>query len=391
MNRSSQVTSPTNESQRLASIDILRGLAIIGMFLVTKKTPALQLRHVEWFGCHIADLVYPLFLFLSGVSSSLSLRKYLATGEKQKPPSPKKAYLRLVKLFLVGLALSSISAGRLKLEPGTLQCIALASALALPLRLTSTRLQIICGAFTALAFGLLSAVNVAAMGDIPTALSSWTLLTWSSGNTLAEWVDTAAFGSHRGPEGILATFAYSAFVVFGMAAGQILGHGAQTQKEDLKSISLSGLAIGLAATFLALFLAGSWEILSPLIAIPLTPQLPSPTFILGATGACLVLLSATSAAATYPTPLSWSKPLQVYGLNPLAAYAFVKLIQALFFDLVTITTGGLTVTVKQWLLTTTAPHISPWIDPAWSFPILKVLLGWVFCWILWQRKIVVKL
>ena len=66
--------------KRLLALDIMRGITIAGMLLVNNPgswgsiyTP---LRHAEWHGLTPTDLVFPFFMFIMGVSTYMSLRKY---------------------------------------------------------------------------------------------------------------------------------------------------------------------------------------------------------------------------------------------------------------------------------------------------------------------------
>ncbi len=67
---------------RLASLDVLRGLTIIGMIVVNSAAfmfyavdapvfPALM--HAHWRGYTLADAVFPAFVFMTGVSIPLAL------------------------------------------------------------------------------------------------------------------------------------------------------------------------------------------------------------------------------------------------------------------------------------------------------------------------------
>ena len=76
----SQVESVTS-SQRLVSPDLLRGLTVIGMILVNAmagmegKGPVYPtLLHERWDGLHLADVVFPAFLLMVGISIPLSMR-----------------------------------------------------------------------------------------------------------------------------------------------------------------------------------------------------------------------------------------------------------------------------------------------------------------------------
>ena len=65
-------------SSRLLSLDVLRGITVAGMILVNDgygETYA-PLQHAKWNGMTPCDLVFPFFLFIMGISTYLSLRKF---------------------------------------------------------------------------------------------------------------------------------------------------------------------------------------------------------------------------------------------------------------------------------------------------------------------------
>src|SRR5258706_116336 len=84
-------TQPTQPTQRLLSLDALRGFDmfwIMGGDSLAKalgelshdpvtQTFATQLEHVEWAGFHFYDLIFPLFVFIVGVSIVFSLSRTL--------------------------------------------------------------------------------------------------------------------------------------------------------------------------------------------------------------------------------------------------------------------------------------------------------------------------
>lgn len=103
--------------QRLVSLDALRGfdmLWIIGGAAVIKGLARLlggpfdaiaaQFEHVPWEGLHFYDLIWPLFMFIVGVSIPLSIEKRLAAGETKR-----KIYFHAIRraiiLFIIGMAL----------------------------------------------------------------------------------------------------------------------------------------------------------------------------------------------------------------------------------------------------------------------------------------------
>jgi predicted acyltransferase len=108
--------STPNASQRLASVDALRGfdmlmIAGLGSFIVLLggktdwpwlQTMAAQFKHPAWNGFTFYDFIFPLFLFMAGVSLAFSLN---STRNRDLPHSVlyKKAFKRM--LILIGLGI----------------------------------------------------------------------------------------------------------------------------------------------------------------------------------------------------------------------------------------------------------------------------------------------
>jgi predicted acyltransferase len=102
-------------SQRLMSVDALRGFDmfwIIGadslvyaLNRMTQTRPtsflAEQLEHAEWQGFHFYDLIFPLFVFIVGVSLVFSLTKAIARAGRAE--ALKRVFRRSVLLFALGI------------------------------------------------------------------------------------------------------------------------------------------------------------------------------------------------------------------------------------------------------------------------------------------------
>ena len=125
-------------SNRLLSLDAFRGFTIAAMLLVNNPGDwghlYSQLAHAKWNGWTFTDWIFPFFLFISGVSLTLSLRR-----QSQAGAVPAALLLKLSKraavVFLIGLALNlypifDFSTVRI---PGVLQRIALCTLLAGPI------------------------------------------------------------------------------------------------------------------------------------------------------------------------------------------------------------------------------------------------------------------
>lgn len=108
---------PPSRSPRLHSLDALRGLdmlIILGLdalvLLLASRNPesaflqeaARQMTHARWEGLHLYDLVFPVFVFISGVSMSFSLGKY-TSGNASSVPGLLHLWKRALVLAFLGL------------------------------------------------------------------------------------------------------------------------------------------------------------------------------------------------------------------------------------------------------------------------------------------------
>src|SRR5205823_6323342 len=126
---------PNGAGTRLASLDVIRGLAVAGMILVVSpgawEYSYAPLRHAEWYGWTLADMVFPLFLFAVGVAIIFSFSAHLARGtSKQKLAF--RVLRRSAIILVLGLVLNafpSFDFSHLRI-PGILQRIAVCYAIA---------------------------------------------------------------------------------------------------------------------------------------------------------------------------------------------------------------------------------------------------------------------
>ncbi len=106
------------ESRRLMSLDALRGFdmfwilgadSFVYALHETSHNPvtkflATQLDHAEWAGFHFYDLIFPLFVFMMGVSTVFSLEKIIA--REGRAAAVKRVLRRGLLLFAVALIYS---------------------------------------------------------------------------------------------------------------------------------------------------------------------------------------------------------------------------------------------------------------------------------------------
>jgi len=107
--------APAPESQRLTSLDVLRGFDMFWILgadafvralqSLSRSAPteflATQLDHAEWAGFRFYDLIFPLFVFIMGVSTVFSLTKIIE--REGRAAAMKRVIIRGVLLFVIGL------------------------------------------------------------------------------------------------------------------------------------------------------------------------------------------------------------------------------------------------------------------------------------------------
>jgi predicted acyltransferase len=110
-----QKLAPPASTSRVMSVDALRGFDmfwIIGagslvtaLNRMTKTGPteflAYQLEHADWEGFHFYDLIFPLFVFLMGVSVVFSLTKTIERDGRAE--ALKRVFRRGILLYVIGL------------------------------------------------------------------------------------------------------------------------------------------------------------------------------------------------------------------------------------------------------------------------------------------------
>jgi len=211
--------------QRLVSLDLLRGLTVIGMITVNEMAgmpaPVFPLLlHSHWDGLTIADVVFPAFLFMVGVSIPLSFRSKTRIDYGQ-------IGWRVLRLILLGFILSNIfwlskfSSGSWRLF-GVLQRIGLVYGVCAVMFLKlSPRTRLIVAAAILLLYWPLTYIPT--LDGVPTDL-------WQRGMNFVGSVDRVLLGvgnhiyvpGRHGydPEGLLGTLPAIAQGLIGLAAGE---------------------------------------------------------------------------------------------------------------------------------------------------------------------------
>ncbi len=347
----------TRNSSRYASIDLLRGTALVAMLLVSSRSPLPQLRHGRWTQVTLADLVYPCFLLLIGVSMAISSSRSRSTAGASNADYYRRFLRRIFWLFAIGVALTAAGSGRLAL--GTLQSIAIASLLALPVVFARWQFRV---AYLLLCIGV-QLLLYAFFADPG--------MMWSPEGNGAAQLDLALLGKYRGVEGILGSLFSGLFVVLGLVAGAVLSKPREEQLRICFYVAAPLALIGLALEYSA--------------HLPVISRLISPTFFLLA-GALLV---ATTGLATWlfdrgtlPLPL---RPIARVGENPLAIFCGVKLFQDFILR---IEFGG--TQLAEYIREVIRASVSDSLGLA-SIPLIKVVVAFMIAEYLAKKQLRLRL
>lgn len=370
--RLSETSSPL-AVQRFVALDALRGLAIALMILV--NTPGswshvyAPLLHAEWHGFTFADLVFPLFLFAVGAAMAFSMANATASVTTLV-----KILKRTALLFACGLLLHWFpfqqSLAELRI-PGVLQRIALCYGFAALLVLyLKPRLLLLASVLLAVLywvmlwqFSLQQPYELA--GNAVQRLDLWLL-----GPTHLY----QGFGAAFDPEGLLSTLPAISSVLVGYLVARELK---QTSKDS-------------SVYFLVL-----WGV--PLIALgllwhliwPINKPLWSGSYVVFSSGLILLLLAAMVWLMDIRQK-NWLQPLVIYGSNPLFIYMLSWLWATAASQLIYVSHAGQSISLYQFGFDSL--HVLlPAKLASLLFALLHVLLFWLLSYVLYQRRIFIKL
>jgi predicted acyltransferase len=338
----------TPSRPRLRGVDAARGLAVIGMLFVDNRgggaiTP--QLVHVPWNGLHVADVVFPTFLLIVGVSMPFSSRAQ----------RPRAVLWRVVKLMALGMLIVTAKYGWGVLGPGVLGHIAGAYLLCWLLMRLPARPQIpVAGAVLAVVSLLYLLVPVPGAGRAAMEPG----LSWGA------WLD-GLVGIGAGAEGPHSYLTSAVTVFLGVLAGRVLRdrRGAAAVRRLLAG------GAGLVAAGLALA-----------HVVPLNKNLWSPSYVLLTGGIGLGVLAATHWLVDLRGVTRPLRFAEVLGRNAIVAFAVSELLfRAVLGDHAQPALVG-------WMSALTSD-----VAAAYLYPALSVLVVWGVCWGLLRRGIVVRI
>ncbi len=311
---------------RLLSLDVLRGIAIAGMVLVDDQgnwsAVYAPLSHAEWHGATPADLVFPLFLFIVGVSIAFALgrqRDVTSAWTKLYP----KVIRRSVVLFALGLLLEifpfyNLWTG-LWFDPSTTRIMGVLQRIA------------ICYLVTAIIFLHTNWKQQTAI-VIAILLGYWLLMTLTSvpgcavttiddkACNLAAYVDRSILGAGHiwnelkviDPEGLLSTLPAIATTLLGVLTGQWL-RSPRDEEEKVGKMLSAGTPLTMIGWLWSLW-------------FPLNKMLWTSSFVVYTAGMSLCFFAVLYWLMDLRGYQKWAAPFLVLGSNAILLFVGSSLI-----------------------------------------------------------------
>jgi predicted acyltransferase len=418
-------------TQRLTSLDVFRGLTIILMIIVNNPgdwgniyAPFL---HAEWHGCTPTDLVFPFFLFIVGVSVTLSTNP--------KNFSYQRIFTRALRIILLGLFLnfySKIHIGSLEGTPLLLVRLfftAIITVLLLGDYDKKWQFYSALGLFVLmmiLAFGgfkdyanvripgvlqriglvylIISIIFIHTNSSLRIVIGSiilllyWVLMSFidvPNGNppnlepttNLGAWLDNLLLTGHLwatskvwDPEGILSTLPAISTGLAGVWTGEIL----KRKMPDNKRV------IYLLTAGAALLTGGLlWD-----ASFPINKALWTSSYVLFTAGLAMLILGFLYFVIDANKIDFWTKPFVIFGVNPMVVFFFSGIIPRVLGSIKIAQPQNIehpTIGLQQWLY-------QNGIVPLFSNPknasivgaLTFVLIWSVILWIFYRRKLIFK-
>ncbi|MGO2011846.1 acyltransferase family protein [Pseudoalteromonas sp.] len=322
-------------SHRLLALDILRGITITAMILVNNPGSwsyiYWPLKHAKWHGYTPTDLIFPFFVFIVGMSITLSVNAMRAKGLSNSTML-KSGVVRTIKLIALGwfLALfyynfsdpnfSWLNDKLLGIRVmGVLQRIGLVYIVALTAYLYLTPKKI------AVTFIGLLVFYGAAMLYLPYTLPNGESVSglWLHGNNLSAWLDSLILGARHvyygtaepfpfDPEGLLSTLPAVASALSGILCAIYLNHE-KNLKKQVKILLLLGI-IAIVSGYSLSYLT------------PINKALWTPSYVLLSSGFAMLSYALCSTILDIYKVRLWSAPFLVFGANAILFFMFAGVI-----------------------------------------------------------------
>ena len=316
------------DKKRLLSIDTLRGmdmLIIMGLstliFRICDLFPAggdcwiaTQMRHVDWDGLAIMDMVFPTFLFIAGLSFPFSYAHQVESG-RTSGQIHRKIFLRCLALIVLGIVYNGFFQFDFPQRyASVLGRIGLAWMFAALLFVHCKRpARIVVAAVLLVGYGLL--VGLVAAPDAPAGAGPLT-----QDGCLNGWIDRIllpgkCFYGNFDPEGLLGVIPATVTAMLGMFTGEFIRQPEERIGGGKKTLWM----LGAAAALLAVGYLGSR-------VLPLNKKLWSSTFVLVVGGYSLAAYALVYYIVEVKGWTKWTFFFRVIGLNSITIYLLQRIV-----------------------------------------------------------------
>jgi predicted acyltransferase len=363
--------------KRLYSLDALRGFDMFwimggeGIFIALAsltgwpvlKWWAEQLDHVPWHGFHFYDMIFPLFLFIAGISFPFSLAKRMEKNEAKKLIYKHIIFRGLILVFLGILYNNAVRFNLGELRYGSvLGRIGLAWMFA-ALIFMNTKLNARIIWFSALLIGYWLLLLLFPAHD----LGSTDI--FSREGNLTSYIDRLIMpgklylGNHD-PEGILSTIPAIGTALLGMFTGEFL------LSNYLKDKPLRRVLYMVLAAVALMIIGKLWDII-----FPINKNLWTSSFVCWVGGLSLLLFAVFHLIIDIWNFRKWAFFFVVIGMNPITIYLTERIVN--FRSASKFFFGGFSAILPD--------NWGPLVDS-----IGVTAIAWVFLYILYKKKIFLK-
>jgi predicted acyltransferase len=402
---------PAPATQRLTSLDALRGFDMFWILGADSLVYALnelsdnpvtkffatQLDHAEWQGFHFYDLIFPLFVFIMGLSTVFSLTKIIE--REGQAAAVKRVLKRGALLFIVALIYSG---GFTNPWPdmrlmGVLNRIALVYTFG-GLLFIFCNWRVMAAVAVALLLGYWALLELVPFPDVRPVPGGSAVITKEAGFTSVSQLNLASTNIIRGsyiqgvnltdyldqkylpgrkydgtydPEGFLSTLPALVTGLLGIFAGLWLRNGSMPDSKKVGYLLGAGAA---SAT-----VGWLWG-----LEMPVIKKIWTSSYVLVAGGYSAMLLAAFYWIVDVKKKSAWCQPFVWIGMNPITLYLTSNFLGGLGFEKLALRLAG--GPVKSFL----DAHVARGFGQLVISAVAVLLFVW-FARFLYQRKIFLRL